>query len=454
MNLKDVAVHEIGHLLGLDHTPLEGPPTSRPTMNPYYGGDATGEAGSLEADDIAGISIMYPTAEFLASSATIAGHVDDEVGDDVFGAVLAAENVETGQIISTLTGAFPRLGGRGDYFLRGLPAGSYRVSTTPVEGRISDENFGGIFEEFDTDFPAEYYDNVDREALAQAIVAGPGSVVEGIDFTTGFAPPGYPRIKPFVEPVNTPDTRGPYVIQARVIDAATVTMAHRRDHGPIERIPMEVVADHVLESVYEALIPGAATGTVHEYRIEASTAEDLSTIYPSDSGWLDFEILSLSGSPLAFAVYREEDVVGVIDSGTRRELARIPVGDNPIQMAVDPSGASLFVSNLVSDEIVVIETATFAVRERIAVRGEPLDLAVTPGGEAVYVTHTASSWLTRIDVATGETSLITVAGLERGSYGVTVAGPDAAIYVTDIGNDEVVVVRATGRAGDQPTANV
>ena len=449
VNLKDVAVHEIGHLLGLEHSPLEGPPGSRPTMTPYYDGDAPGEAGSLEADDIAGVSIMYPTVEFLASSVTISGRIDDEVGDDVFGALLSAQNLETGEFISTLTGAFPRLGGRGHYFLRGLPAGSYRVLVAPVEGRISDQNFGGIFAEFDTDFPAEYYDNVDREVLAQAIVATPGSAIEGIDFTTGFAPPGFPRIRPFVEPVNTPDTRGPYVIQARVIDATTVTLAHRRDRGPIERIEMELIADHVLESMYEASIPGAPTGTIHEYRIEASTREGLTTIYPSDSGWLDFEILSLSGSPLAFAVYREEDVVGVIDSGTRREVARIPVGDNPIQMAVDPSGASLYVTNLVSDEIVVIETTTFAVREHIGVRGEPLDLAVAPDGDAIYVTHTGSSWITRIDVPTGETNLRRVPGLERGSYGVTVAGAENAVYLTDIGNDEVVVVEQFGGAADE-----
>ena len=72
VNLKDVAVHEVGHLLGLDHTPLRGSPRLRPTMNPFYGGDGPGEASSLEPDDVAGISYPLPRPELWV------GHGHDE----------------------------------------------------------------------------------------------------------------------------------------------------------------------------------------------------------------------------------------------------------------------------------------------------------------------------------------------------------------------------------------
>ena len=451
VNLMDVAVHEIGHLVGLDHTPLEGPSETRPTMNPYYDGAGAGEASTLEADDIAGISVMYPTPAFLTASVTISGRVDDDLGDDVFGALIAAENIDTGEIVSTLTGAFPSLGERGDYFLRGLSAGSYRVSIAPIRGRINEQNFGGIFEEFDTSFPVEFYDNADRDIFANILVVEAGTAVGGVNFTTGFAPPGFPRVFPVLAPVNTPDIVGPYVVQARVVDASEVHLVLRRDD---ERIPMVPVTDPPLANTYEAAIPGAAVGTRLEYRIEASTADGLTTVYPTSAAWLDFEIVSLSGAPLAFAVYREEDVIGVIDTGTGSELARIPVGDSPIQLVVDPAGKQLFVSNLVSDEIVVIEAETFRVVRRIPVAGEPLDLAMSPSGDALYVSHTGSSTLTRIDTDSGEVDIGTVSGLQRGSYGIAVAGAPERVYITDIGNDEVVVTAAPGSLESPPLLRI
>ena len=451
VNLMDVAAHEVGHLIGLDHTPLEGPSETRPTMNPFYDAAGPGEASTLEADDIAGVSIMYPTPAFLTSSATISGRVDDDLGDDVFGALIAAENINTGEIVSTLTGAFPDRGGRGDYFLRGLTAGSHRISIAPIRGRINERNFGGIFEEFDTSFPVEFYDNAERNIFASILVVEPGSALDGIDFTTGFAPPGFPRVSPTLIPVNTPDTAGPYVVQARVVDAAEINLALRQN---LERIPMKPVADLLLANTYEAAIPGADVGTLLEYRIEATTADGLTTVYPGSGNWLNFEIIALSGAPLAFTVYREEDVIGVIDTGTERELARIPVGENPLQLLADPSGEHLFVSNLVSDEIIDIDTETFRIVRRIPVAGEPLDLAMSPGGEALYVSHTGSASLTRIDIDSGEVAVSTISGLQRGSYGIAVAGPSESVYVTDIGNNEVVVSAPPGNAGNSRTDRI
>ena len=136
VDLESVALHEIGHLLGLGHSAL-GETEMIPGGRRVIGSGAVMfpiamSAGSiadrvLQPDDIAGISELYPTAAFLDEHGSISGTVIKD-GAGVFGAHVAAFNLETGEIIGNFT-----LNDRGEFVIAGLHEGVYVIRAEPLD---------------------------------------------------------------------------------------------------------------------------------------------------------------------------------------------------------------------------------------------------------------------------------------------------------------------------------
>ena len=435
VNLKDVAVHEIGHLLGLEHTPLDGPSHIRPTMNPFNHSDDSGEAQSLEPDDIAGVSFLYPAIGYQASVGSITGQVRNFDQQPLFGTHIKAENLDTGELFSTVSGADPSAATLGHYQLHGLTPGRYRLSLAPIVGAINEENFGGIFTDFATGFPAEFYDNARDNAYAPILDLAAAQHIDDVDFVTGFAVPGYPFVLPIALATNTPDTQGPYPVRVEARDAASLWLLYQIDGGSIQHLQMQQQ-----DSLFVAQIPGQHVGAHIAYQIEAHGADGKISYFPYADAWLDFTIVELTGAPLAFTALRGDDAIGVVDTDTHRELARIPVGDEPIQVLL--AGDQLFVSNLSSNDLRVIDTTTFQVKARIETAVQPLDMALAPDGKTLYATNSGTSALTIVDIESGQARTVSLADTSEGLYGV--AATTDKIFTTDIAGSRVLVLSPQG----------
>jgi Matrixin len=172
-----MTAHEFGHALGLQHTLTSAMMSTQVTS-------ASTKAAPLAPDDIAGISLLYPTQNYLQSVGTIQGTVAVAgVGVNMANVVALSAN---GVAISTLSNP------DGTYQIQGVPPGQYYIYASPLPPLQAGESYpdnivppqdplGNPFNA-NTGFDTEFFGGTRDWSQSTTATVIAGAVAPGVNF--------------------------------------------------------------------------------------------------------------------------------------------------------------------------------------------------------------------------------------------------------------------------------
>ena len=167
--LQALLTHEMGHALGLDHSTLNEPPELQPSLYPYFaGGEST-----LETDDKAGISCVYPDDSFDNDYGAVKGRVMISESRGVFGGNVVLTDVKTShKVVAAFSGMESITGG--EYTIKGIPPGQYRLDLLPIP--VSERSYSASQYRHFGFYTRRSYNN------GETLDIGAGDEITGADF--------------------------------------------------------------------------------------------------------------------------------------------------------------------------------------------------------------------------------------------------------------------------------
>ena len=165
-------------------------------------------------------------------------------------------------------------------------------------------------------------------------------------------------------------------------------------------------------------------------------------------------LVALGSTPtrnLVLVASNAENSVALVDAGTLREVARLPVGVGPHEVAVSPDGRTAYVANCgrrgegpPETTVSVLDLVERTVRTRFDLAPhKPHDLRVSRDGALLFVASAPTRALLEVDTKTGAIRKVWETGQE-GGWMVTSTPDDRKIYAANYEGGSVSVVDRAG----------
>jgi hypothetical protein len=161
-DVQTIATHEIGHFSGLGHSAIGETQlmngtrrvlSSGAVMFPIALGPGDISGRTLDPDDVAGISDIYPDDDFSRQTGSISGQVMKN-GQGVFGAHVVAFDIGDGDQIANFT-----LTPDGRFSIAGLRPGPHVVRIEPLDD-VDTDSFFDPSEPVDLSFHAKFFEQL------------------------------------------------------------------------------------------------------------------------------------------------------------------------------------------------------------------------------------------------------------------------------------------------------
>lgn len=175
----------------------------------------------------------------------------------------------------------------------------------------------------------------------------------------------------------------------------------------------------------EPFVYVADPGTRSLHKIDTATNRPVKVITPPGNAQ-PAAVASHPGGALVFVTLFDTGRLLALDVGTDATVFDIPVGTQPIGLAVSRDGARVYVAN-VGSPLTVVDITTSRV-STVPVTAGQAAVAVTPDGSRVYATHPSTGQVSVVDTATN--TVVTTLNVGGAPTGVAAHPDGSRIFVT------------------------